>query len=110
MAVHAVRVLGLSPELIAEAYNFNRACIYRWLRQYDEGGYKRGKSDAPRGETVAQWCNGRMAQTDGSDIDTVKFGYDTNLWTGTVLAELLEQEFGVTVSDSTVSFILKLWD
>jgi hypothetical protein len=30
MAVHAVRVLGLSPELIAKAYHFNRACIYSW--------------------------------------------------------------------------------
>lgn len=33
MAVHAVRVLGLSPELIAKAYHFNRVCIYRWLKQ-----------------------------------------------------------------------------
>ena len=53
MAVHAVRALGLSPELIAEAYNFNRACIYRWLRQYDEGGYEALESRMPpRGETV----------------------------------------------------------
>ena len=49
MAVHAVRVLGLSPELIAEAYNFNRACIYRWLRQYDEGGYEALESRMPPG-------------------------------------------------------------
>lgn len=40
MAVHAVRVEGLSPELIATAYHFNRACIYLWLKQYDEGGYE----------------------------------------------------------------------
>ena len=53
MAVHAVRVLGLSPELMAEAYNFNRACIYRCLRQYDEGGYEALESRMPpRGETV----------------------------------------------------------
>jgi len=49
MAVHAVRVLGLSPELIAVAYNFNRACIYRWLRQYDEGGYEALESQMPLG-------------------------------------------------------------
>ena len=37
----------------------------------------------------------------------VEFGYDTNLWTSTVLAELLAQEFGVTVSDSAVRLHLK---
>ena len=29
MAVYAVRVLGQSPEKVAEAYNFDRSCIYR---------------------------------------------------------------------------------
>ena len=48
-----------------------------------------------------------MAETDGFTCTPVKFGYDTNLWTGTVLAELLKQEFGVTVSDSTVRLHLK---
>ena len=28
MAVYSIRVLGQSPEVIAKAYNFNRACIY----------------------------------------------------------------------------------
>ena len=32
MAVYAVRVLGQSPEKVAEAYNFDRSCIYRWLK------------------------------------------------------------------------------
>ena len=49
MAIHAVRVLGLSPELIAKAYHFNRACIYRWLKQYDEGGYDALESPMPPG-------------------------------------------------------------
>ena len=37
MAVHAIRERGESPELIAQIFNFNRSCIYRWLKQYDEG-------------------------------------------------------------------------
>jgi transposase len=40
MAVNAVRVLGKSPEMVAEYYNFNRSCIYRWLNQYDNGGFE----------------------------------------------------------------------
>jgi transposase len=108
MAVHAVRVLGLSPELIAEAYNFNRACIYRWLRQYDKGGYEALESRMPPGakplisDEMDEWLRHTVLT-----CTPVKFGYDTNLWTGTVLAELLKQEFGVTVSDSTVRLHLK---
>ena len=49
MAVNSVRVLGQSPEVIALAYNFNRACIYRWLKQYDEGGFEALESDMPPG-------------------------------------------------------------
>src|SRR5512136_2063284 len=49
MAVYAVRVLGQSPEKVAEAYNFDRSCIYRWLKQYDEGGFESLESHMPRG-------------------------------------------------------------
>ena len=37
----------------------------------------------------------------------VDFGYETNLWTCTVLAELLAQKFGVAVSDSAVRLHFK---
>ena len=49
MAVYAVRVLGQSPEKVAEAYNFDRSCIYRWLNQYDGGGFDALESHMPRG-------------------------------------------------------------
>ena len=49
MAVNAVRVLGKSPELVADYYNFNRSCIYRWLKQYDEGGFDALESKMPPG-------------------------------------------------------------
>ena len=35
------------------------------------------------------------------------FGYDTNLWTSAILADLLKQEFDVEVSESTVRLHLK---
>jgi transposase len=49
MAVHAVRERGESPELVAQLFNFNRSCIYRWLKQYDEGGYAALDSRMPPG-------------------------------------------------------------
>jgi transposase len=108
MAVHAIRVLGQSPEVIAKAYNFNRACIYRWLKQYDGGGFAALESEMPAGaqplvtREMDEWLRQRVLKQ-----NPVDFGYDTNLWTCEILAELLKKEFGVTVSDSAVRLHLK---
>ena len=108
MAVNSIRVLGQSPEVIAKAYNFNRACIYRWLKQYDEGGFEALESDMPPGAELLvtremdEWL--KQAVLNQSPVD---FGYDTYLWTCEILAELLKNEFDVTASDSTVRLHLK---
>ena len=108
MAVHAVRVLGESPEVVAKTYNFNRPCIYRWLRQYDAGGFDALESAMPPGAKplvdgeMDEW----LKQTVLKGMPT-QFGYDTNLWTCGILADLLEREFGVTVSESAVRLHLK---
>lgn len=111
MAVHAVRVLGFSPELIAKAYDFNRACIYRWLKQYDEGGYDALESRMPPGAELL--INAEMDDWLKQTVLTrtpVEFGYDTNLWTSPILAGLLKQEFGVAVGESTVRLHLRAQD
>ncbi|BBL76769.1 IS630 family transposase [Methylomagnum ishizawai] len=108
MAVNAIRVLGHGPEEIAKAYNFNRHCIYRWLNQYDAGGFEALKSDMPPGATplvsneMDEWL--KHVVLSHTPID---FEYDTNLWTCGILAELLKREFAVTVSESTVRLHLK---
>lgn len=108
MAVHAVRVRGESPELVARTYNFNRDCIYRWLRQYDAGGFEALKSRMASGAKpvvtaeMEEWLKHTiLAETPD------KFGYDTNLWTCPILAALLQKEFDVTVSDWSVAVHLK---
>jgi arsenite methyltransferase len=40
IAVQAIREHGQSPEVVAKVLNFNRSCIYEWLKRYDEGGYE----------------------------------------------------------------------
>jgi transposase len=108
MAVYAIRVLGFSPELIAKTYNFSRTCVYRWLKQYDEGGYEALESRMPPGAQLL--INAEMDDWLKQTILTctpVKFGYDTNLWTVPIIVELLEQKFGVTVGESTVRLHLK---
>ena len=108
MAVYAVRVLGQSPEKVAEAYNFDRSCIYRWLKQYDGGGFEALESHMPRGsdpiitKATDDWM--KPAVLDSTPVD---FGYDTNLWACPILAALLRDKFGVTVSDTAVRQHLK---
>jgi transposase len=108
MAVNAVRVLGQSPEAIAKAYNFNRPCIYRWLRQYDEGGFEALKSEMPPGAEplITGEMDGWLKQT-VLDKTPVDFGYDRTLWTCAILSGLLKDHFGVTVSESAVRLHLK---
>lgn len=108
MAVHAVRVLGQSPETVCKAYNFNRSCIYRWLNQYDEGGFEALESIMPPGakpiitHKIETWLKKTILNKTPED-----FGYDTNLWTARILIGLLNQEFEISVSESTVRFHLK---
>ena len=108
MAVYAIRVLGLGPEEVARAYNFNRHCIYRWLNQYDAGGFEALKSEMPPGATplvtdeMDEWLAHVVLSHTPLDFD-----YDDNLWTCGILAELLKREFAVTVSESTIRLHLK---
>jgi transposase-like protein len=63
IAVEAVRERGQSPEVVAEIFNFNRSCIYRWLNQYDAGGYDALESSQHR--VLSPWS--RMQWRCGSN-------------------------------------------
>jgi transposase len=73
------------------------------LNQFDQGGYEALESNMPPG--AAPLITGEMDKwlelivLNNTPVD---FGYDVNLWTCSILAELLKREFEVTVSDSTV--------
>lgn len=108
MAVHAVRVLGESPEVVAKVYHFNRSCIYRWLRHYDAGGNAALESEFPPGaEPLVTGEMDAWMKATVLNQTPVKFGYDTHLWTCAILADVLNQQFGVTVSESTIRLHLK---
>jgi transposase len=107
MAVHAIRERGESPEIVAQIFDFNRSCIYRWLKQYDEGGYAAWESRMPPGasplitEEMDEWL--KQTVLNRTPVD---FGYDTTLWTCALLADLLQKEFAITVTGGAVSLHL----
>ena len=108
IAVEAVRERGQSPEVVAQIFNFNRSCIYRWLNQYDAGGYDALESQpAPGAKPVVTDAMEVWLKQTVLTHTPVDFGYDTLLWTRDLLAELLKEKFGVAVSGSSVSLHLR---
>jgi transposase len=108
IAVQAVRENGHSPEVVAKVLNFNRSCIYEWLKRYDEGGYEALESRKPPGAKplITREMEGWLEET-VLNSTPVQHGYDTNLWTRDILAEMLKKEFGVSVSGLSVSLHLR---
>ena len=85
----------------------SRSCIYTWLRHYREQGLQGVETrTAPGAQPLItaqmdQWLRETVLHS-----TPVEHGYDTVLWTRTILAELLHREFGVQVSGRTVSLHL----
>ena len=108
IAVQAIRENGQSPEVVAKVLNFNRSCIYEWLKRYDRGGYEALESRRPPGAkpVITREMEGWLEETVLSSTP-VQHGYDTNLGTRDILAEMLKKEFGVSVSGLSVSLQLR---
>jgi transposase len=107
-AVQAIRENGHSPEIVADVLGFSRSCIYEWLTRYDQGGYDALASRKPPGAEpvitpdMEVWLKATVLNS-----TPVAHGYDTVLWTRDILAELLKQQFGVTVAGVTVGLHLQ---
>jgi len=107
-AVQAIREKGQSPEVVADVFGFNRSCIYAWLNRYDQGGYPALESrPSPGAEPVITPAMDRWLKYTVLHSLPVEHGYETLRWTRDLLADLIQNKFGVTVSGPTVSLHLK---
>lgn len=108
MAVQRVRE-GQDPSEVIAAYGFNRTSIYKWLKAASGQGRGlralrsrpctgRPRSLSPRQEAqVLRWINGR---------DPRQYGLDFGLWTRRIVAQLIEQKFGVELGVTAVGALL----
>ena len=108
IAVRAVEEKHYSPELIADILGISRSSIYDWLRWYHDTGEEalatRMAPGAPLVITpIMDWW---LKQT-VLNSTPVDHGYDTVLWTRSILAELLKKHFGICVSEATVGLHLR---
>lgn len=108
LAVRAIEEKDFSPESIAEILGINRTAIYAWLRRFKQGGYSElDTKKAPGGpceitEEIEQWLKEVVLH-----YSPEYFGYDRALWTRDILAEIINEEFGLDVAGSAVGKHLK---
>lgn len=108
MAVQRVRE-GEKPSVVIASYGLCRTTIYKWLRQAAGKGrglralQARKATGRPRTLTptqeqrVLRWINGK---------DPRQYGFDFGLWTRRIVAELIEQKFGVRLGVTAVGQLL----
>ena len=108
IAVRAVEEKNYSPEVIAEILGISRSSLYDWLRWYrEEGEEALDTQSAPGATAVITKEMDCWLKTVVLTITPVDNGYDTRLWTRDLLAELLNQRFGIQVAGNTVSLHLR---
>ena len=108
MAVERVREGEPAADVIA-AYGFNRTTIYKWLKAALQPGVgikalrSTKATGRPRTLTPVQerqvfrWVNGR---------DPRQYGLDFGLWTRAIVAELIDQKFGMRLGLTAVGELL----
>jgi transposase len=106
MAVRRVRE-GESPSAVVKSYGLCRTTIYKWLRAAKRGGERAlqarrhpGRAPALTSKQklqVRRWMNGK---------DPRQYGFDFGLWTRRIVAELIEDKFGVRLGVTAIGRLL----
>ena len=106
MAVRRVRE-GEPPSAVIRSYGLCRTTIYRWLRAERRGGEEALKARKHPGRKptlspkqklqVRRWISGK---------DPRQYGFDFGLWTRQIVAELIEQKFGLRLGVTAVGRLL----
>lgn len=101
-AVRAVLNEGLSVTKVALAYGTDRSTLHRWLARFDvdgaDGLQRRPVSGRPR----------KLSRLDTDTLTSIvlspasNFGFETDFWTTPRLIQIVDSEFGVTVSKQTM--------
>ena len=103
IAVRAVEFDNVSPGKVAEVLGFCRASIYNWLSRYHDGGFESlDHRPAPGAEVKVTHQMHSCLEQWVLHSTPEDHGYDTRLWTRRILADLLEQRFGVSVDETTI--------
>jgi transposase len=106
------RVLeGEKPSAVATSLGVYRTSIYKWLRAHKKGGLEALKSTTAKGPTpklterqknqVRRWIIGK---------DPRQYGFDFGLWTRSIIAEMIQEKFDVSLTLPSIGRLLTSLD
>jgi len=103
LAVDAVVEQNYPPSEVAKLFHINRSTLYDWLNWYRQNGDNALDTlKAPGKQPVITQEIERWLKRIILHSTPVDYGYDTELWTLKILADLLKQQHGITVYTSTI--------
>ena len=106
------RVLaGEKPSVVAKSFGVYRTSIYKWLRAHKRRGREALQSTTAKGPTpklseaqkkrVRRWIVGK---------DPRQYGFDYGLWTRSIIAEMIQEKFKVSLTLPSVGRLLTSLD
>jgi len=102
---------GEAPKDVIRILGITESRLYEWLGKYRSGGLEALDSLPHPGkkpllsQDQAAWVAEMVCNKAPRD-----FGYETKLWTRGIIAELIEQQFGIALSKSTTGRLLRRLD
>jgi len=110
LAVEQV-LAGKKPSVVAKSFGVYRTSIYKWLRAYKKRGREGLKSTTAKGpvpklsegqkQRVRRWIVGK---------DPRQYGFSYGLWTRSIVARMIEDKFGVSLTLPAVGHLLTSLD
>ena len=99
---------GESPEEVAQGLGFNRRTIYRWLEAYHYGGEEALNAKSIPGAPPK--VNAKQMNQLSRILrkrNPLQLGFEFALWTLPMIRGLIKSEFGVKLSEVSVSRLMK---
>jgi len=110
LAVDRVRA-GEKPSAVAKSFGIYRTSIYKWLRTERKRGREALKSTVAKGPTpkltdrqkgqVRRWIVGK---------DPRQYGFDFGLWTRSIIGEMIQDRFEVSLTLPSIGRLLASLD
>jgi transposase len=92
---------------VARCYGLGDRTIYKWIRQYKEGGFEALDPVARSGR------NRKLSDVEAEEVkrwilggDPRQYGFDFGLWTRQIVANLIADRFGIDLSLTSVGEVL----